>query len=1702
MASISRPELFNLVTVRNPFRPAEREITPLPVEGRAVASYLPSDLAVVAGLNGRILNADEIATTIPRAGDFLAICPVIGKGGGGGKNPLATIAAIALTVVTFGGGGLLAGGLFAGGATSWLMAGALLYLGGSLMGGMSAKAARVDMPDTSSSAWENGHSWGDMQPISRQGGTVPNTYGTVRITGQILNQHVTSDGKKQYLNVLLCGGEGPVDSVSDIKINNNPSENFGGIADDDELFDTTPGITLDAVGETALASTPVAATALDIELYWPNGMLKNGTFWGGSVGIKIEYQPSGGAWVVWKTETVTQRSYQAFSRTYRIDGLTGAIYQTRITLTSADATTYAFQYKRLSYVQKAVAVEIETRTGTNTQTPISFFGDSFADQVFSIELSDDGYAEYQTEGDGGSGLEISIAFPSGLCYVNDDGSPSESWVKIDADYRLVGAPTWTSWLAAQEIRDKKNGAVRRTFRKDGLTQGQYEVRAKVNSVHGTGSRFINQAVWNSLSHIIYDDFKRPGKVLVGIRAMATDKLSGGMPSISWLQTRSTVNVYVPGSGYTTKAATNPAWICYDLIHRARYLEDPRTSTSSYVVRGDPHARIDYSAFEAWAAYCDEVVDGMKRCEANIHLDAAASLWDQLQKVAQIGRGMVVLRGTQFSCVFDGQVSTPVQMFTVGNILEDSLNGEYLTSRDRANAIEISFNNADKDYQRDVVMVYGDDYDGTAAVNSPTQVTLPGITDYRRAYREGLYRLRLNKYIKRSISFQADIDALACQVGDVVLVQHDVPRWGNGGRVVSATANSITLDKAVHMSPGTTYSVKVRLGDGTIVDKTVSAVLVDTDTATLTLTTAWSTQPVAYDLYAFGAVDLATKPFRVTKIARSGDLRVRIDATEYYPEVYDETATVPEVDYTVPLPTISGLVIGFRFDLAGHAFLDISWSPPRGSYGGAVVMIDGRAVGRVGISQSSYSHQVTKDKTYSVGVIGLDALGNELATVSGSYTVTALSIPTVSGLTLAENTYQLPDGTWLTDVGVSWTGIAASAYQYISGYTISYEVNGDGVWHSAGTSPAASTIIKALETERNDTIKVKIEAFNRWGISGAPVVSSALTVVGKSAPPSAPGAITGTQDPQNKAILNLTWGAVTDLDLRDYELRVGGTGWADATLIAAHLTTPRYAWSIPGAGTYTIRAKSFDTLGNASTETTASFSLSVAPSTPSGLSAAYDEQNRGIAIITWTPSTDLDVKRYELRVGGSSWETASVIGDKLADPITSYTLPASGTFVFRLKAINRAGYYSAEATLTIELSVEPNTVTGLTATQDPANRTRLNVSWTPSSEKDVKRYEVRMGGSSWATATVVGDKIADPYTTVTLSSEGPTTIRVKAINRAGFYSENDATIIADINLTPSDVTGFQALQNGDNILVSWTRVADQDLLGYRIVEGPAYALGALFAEADPSKSQVEVPVSAERDYTLRIKAINRAGYESANDASATVTVSNLTPRNVIQSFDELVLQSGTHSNTAFGSSQYTMATLGGRMSDWPTLRMDAAGSANVLKLATGQTSGTYTCVTKDMGEIITAHIAVDWFVLALYGSGQAARLEFRTSLNGTTWTDWLVFAPATQTFRYVAFRAVLTTTDVAKTPEVTLFTISIDVPDKELIFRDHSIAAAGTELNFGHTYHVIPSVAVTSLGDNTHGVLVSKTTEKCTLKIRNFITGAYVSGTADIRVRGY
>lgn len=242
-------------------------------------------------------------------------------------------------------------------------------------------------------------------------------------------------------------------------------------------------------------------------------------------------------------------------------------------------------------------------------------------------------------------------------------------------------------------------------------------------------------------------------------------------------------------------------------------------------------------------------------------------------------------------------------------------------------------------------------------------------------------MRLNRYITRAISLNADVDGIACQVGDVINIQHDVPRWGYGGRVVSATATTLLLDRDVDLFTGKTYTIKVRLKDNTVVSRVLAAVGADVTTREVVIITPFVDVPEPFDVYALGETDKEVKPFRVVKMSRASDMRVRIDAVEYYDEIYDESATVPDIDYTLPWPTISNLRLGFHLGPDGLRIIDVSWKPPRGQYGGSIILLDNQQVARVGWEITSYMISVYEDRWYTVEVRGLDLLGNPTGKLS-------------------------------------------------------------------------------------------------------------------------------------------------------------------------------------------------------------------------------------------------------------------------------------------------------------------------------------------------------------------------------------------------------------------------------------------------------------------------------------------------------------------------------------------------------------------------------------------------------------------------------------------------------------------------------------------------------------------------------------------------
>lgn len=528
-------------------------------------------------------------------------------------------------------------------------------------------------------------------------------------------------------------------------------------------------------------------------------------------------------------------------------------------------------------------VSYELRSGTNDQSIIPFFGDTHFTQSLSYTMSINTWYESSVQGTATEGIIVKIEFPNGLYYVDNGGKMQSNYVKLVIEIKRSGEG-WVDYLGEQTISASTNKAVRREFRVDRIAVGEYSVRVKVTAIqHSDSTRSGYQTVWTGVSAIVYDDFVYPCTALIGIKAKATDQLSGS-PSLTFKKWRSVVFVWNPYTNqYETKPAYNPAWACYDTIHQCRYLKNVNTGNYEYEVRGASKELMRYDDFKEWADYCTE-----KNYYVHIEIVTAGEMLDVAnEKIAPIGHGRVVRFGTKYGCIFT-HPQEPVQMFGMGNIIEGSFREEFMKIADRANCVEVTFTNASADYSRDVIAVYGETYNSDGYAKT-AQVTMDGITDFAQAYREGVYQLQCNKLQLRTVSFEAGIDAIACTVGDVVIIAHDVPQWTNSGRVESVNGNRILLPCEVP-HPLEAQVLQWRSIDDVLHEHGCSVVSYGNGYTTVEITYQEGEQaiyPEQYDVFSIAESATENKLFTVQSITRAQDFTRQISCIEYNEGVFTE-----------------------------------------------------------------------------------------------------------------------------------------------------------------------------------------------------------------------------------------------------------------------------------------------------------------------------------------------------------------------------------------------------------------------------------------------------------------------------------------------------------------------------------------------------------------------------------------------------------------------------------------------------------------------------------------------------------------------------------------------------------------------------------------------------------------------------------------------
>lgn len=508
-------------------------------------------------------------------------------------------------------------------------------------------------------------------------------------------------------------------------------------------------------------------------------------------------------------------------------------------------------------IENFKGVTYEIRNGLNNQNIISNFNDTSYDKNIGKKLNPDlSYSLAQTDGNFVTSLSVTLVFPRGLYYANDKGGLDGYSVNVRVEYSADGK-NWTP-ITGQTISAAQTSTFRRVFRVGNLPPNKYNIRAKFETAPNTGSRYASDCYLEYVTETVSDDFIYPKTALLAIRALATDQLNGGAPRIS---------------AVVTANSANPSHIC------RKILED--SGVESWRIM---------PSFNEWANFCEK-----KSLRCNIVFDSELSVRKALDTVSLLGRASVLQAGSKFDVIIEKAGLIPAQsfLFGMGNILSDTFKQNFLPLVDRANFIEITYYDKNKDYEPSVVSV-GQIAADNSRVSNKSSVTLVGCTDEAQARAYGRFTLNCNRYLTETIEFEADKDSLVCRYGDIIKVSHDTPQYGFSGRLLEDSgADFVILDRDLDTVGGVKYAIQIKNDVNEIKEFEILEILAP-NKLRLNLNGSVFRK---YDNYAFGEINKASKLYRILKIATSGEFTRHITAIEYNEDIYNDRENISVTDYS-------------------------------------------------------------------------------------------------------------------------------------------------------------------------------------------------------------------------------------------------------------------------------------------------------------------------------------------------------------------------------------------------------------------------------------------------------------------------------------------------------------------------------------------------------------------------------------------------------------------------------------------------------------------------------------------------------------------------------------------------------------------------------------------------------------------------------------
>lgn len=1217
-------EYVNLLIVYNALNFSDRQTAKLTYkQGKSLKEFmegLPDPEKWSVCVNAEPYHIDEWPNVYPRPNDYITVIP-IPYGGGDSKNILRVVAMIAVAVVA----PHVAGAYFAAGTVGYAAVSTAVTVVGGMLVNSLLPPTKPSVNNPTDAAESPTYGIDGPKNTQSEDVVVPLIYGEFRYPGNYVNVKTENRGKTQIIYAQAVVSEGEVESISDFEIDNQPIENFEEVGVTTRRGTANQSITgwfsssMSMVNRNVTLGTSWTEHTTNgeidgfrIDVLFPHGLSNidknNGDRKNRSVTILIEYRKQGDVgWQIAQPSAyreVTGTSLRSdatglkveYSQTFTGDTprkIVGRLYMKR----KSDGAWILKQTKTHDLPMRNGYGHIQGTFHVTTleekkvyEVPMWFFGTRKVTRT-------DPYTDYK--------IEWSGANPQIIAYQRYYDSP--------------------------KITAKTGQPLRRSFESGPIPEGVYEIRVRRTNSQAQSDYAYDKVVLTDVAEIVSERVAYNHTAYYAVRVRLTDQLNS-LPPMSAKVRGIKVPHYDRDGRFIKKAwSANPAWIVVDMLTNRRY------------GAGLPASRLDMPMFVDWAEFCDQ-----NQYYFNGVIDTFSNIWDACQYVLRVGHARFTSIGNIISLSIY-RASEPVMMFGTGNIIEGTLNLSWQSVEDRSNEFEVEYFDRNNRNKQNTVRVVDEESIARGETQRISTIKMIGIDNQRQALHEAHFQKALNQALVMSGSFEATVESIACSVGDVVLLQHDMPDWGESGRVQPGSSKTeVITDRPLNMSVmDGNKSIMVLHPAIKRADATVTTVSASGNTIFVSApTSAKKSKRLKFSGQDRQIVNITTSGANLEIVLDDVSGISANDVVELWDTDVMESRAITYYSEEENKVTLSGPLSVAPADFANYLIGTTNAEAKPVS----IISIDGDGDYKRTISFVEYNETIFTPE---------DVQETPLYTEEVKPVGHVQDIIAVEELTLR-------DGSIVSDILVSWNppsdGNYAGANVYMS--------RNDGELRQIGTAYAGSTSF-ATTGNMGEKLLFKVVAYDGAGRSAdfdsAPVWI--VDVKGMSAPPEQ---VQGFRVEKGLGGIEFSWDKSVELDIAGYEIREG-PGWESGTPIVEEYSGNRFFTTKKQGGLYTYHIKAIDRLGNYSEQPATALLMLPAPSQVFGFVSV---QSGDQIVLQWRRNYEVDVMGYEIRQG-SSWRNSRHVANVQG---TSLTLPAGASLTesYLIKAYDSAGVESHEA----------------------------------------------------------------------------------------------------------------------------------------------------------------------------------------------------------------------------------------------------------------------------------------------------------------------------------------------------------------------------------------------------------------------------------------